>query len=79
MEGQSMVTRKFLASLAAASMVFGSTAASAAPAPARSSSAVDKSESMRGRSAWPIILAILIAAGVIVVISANNDINPRSP
>jgi hypothetical protein len=79
MEGQSMITRKVLASLAAAGLVFGSTAASAA-APAASAdrvaSPVKASEGLAGGWAW--FLALLIAAGLIGVI-ASDDGTPTSP
>jgi hypothetical protein len=81
MEGQSMVTRKVLASLAAAGLVIGSTAASAAPAArseARASSPVASSEGLVG--GWHWFLLLLIVAGVIGVIAAgNNEDVPHSP
>lgn len=81
MEGQSMFTRKVLASVAAAGLVFGSTAAAAAPAALgadRAASPVSASEGLRGGWAW--ILALLILIGVIGVIAAdNNEDAPRSP
>ena len=73
-----MGTRKVLASLAAASMVMGSTAAAAAPA-ARSASPTVTSESL-AHSGWAWFLLVLIIAGTIGVIASGNDENhPRSP
>ena len=76
-----MVTRKVLASLAAAGLVFGSTAAAAAPAAssdARVASPVKASEGLVG--GWHWFLLLLIIAGVIGVIAAGNDQNqPHSP
>ena len=72
-----MFTRKVLASLAAAGLVFGSTAASAATAN-RAAAPVQGSESLHGGWAW--ILALLIVIGVIGVIAAdNNEDVPHSP
>jgi len=79
MEGQSMVTRKVLTGLAAAGLVFGSTAAAAAPAvSARDASPVAASEGLTGGFAW--ILALIIAAGFIGVIASDNGSDtPTSP
>ena len=72
-----MITRKVLASLAAAGLVFGSTAASAAaPAADRVSSPVQAKEGLAGGWAW--FLALLIAAGLIGII-ASDDGTPTSP
>ena len=75
-----MVTRKVLASLAAAGLVFGSTAAAAAPAVAdRVDSPVAASEGLGG-SAWPWLLALLIVIGFIGVVAAGtNEGTPHSP
>ena len=77
-----MVIRKALVALASAGMVFGSTAAAAAPVAVddvRAVSPVGDSESMRGRS-WGWILALLIIAGVIGVIASDSNENiPTSP
>lgn len=77
-----MVIRKVLASLAAAGVVLGSTAAAAAPAAvdgARVESPVAASEDLGG-SAWPWLLALLIVVGIVGVIAANNnDFEPTSP
>jgi hypothetical protein len=71
-----MFTRKVLASLAAAGLVFGSTAASAATAE-RTASPV-KGESLQGGWAW--ILALLIVVGVIAVIASDGSEDaPTSP
>ena len=73
-----MVTPKVLASLAAAGLVFGSTAAVAAPAAARASSPVKSSEGLTG--SWHWILALIIVAGAIGVIAADNsEDTPTSP
>jgi hypothetical protein len=78
MEGQSMGTRKVLASLAAASMVIGSTAAAAAPA-ARIASPTKTSEAL-GHNGWAWFLGLLILVGLIGVIAAgNNEDTPHSP
>ncbi len=78
-----MVTRKILASLAAAGLVLGSTAAAAAPVAAddiaRVGSPVADAEGNTG-SAWPWLLLVLIVVGVIGVIAAgNNEDTPSSP
>ncbi|HLV08301.1 MAG TPA: hypothetical protein VKY80_11565 [Croceibacterium sp.] len=68
-----MVTRKALVALASAGLVFGSTAAAAAPAAAdvRVASPVAEAEGLGGSWAW--ILALIIAAGVIGVIASDGD------
>jgi hypothetical protein len=70
-----MVIRKTLIGLAATGMIFGSTAAAAAPVAgeARSASQVTKSEDLRGFGSFGILLALLIAAGVILVILSDDD------
>ena len=72
-----MVIRKALVALAAAGLVFGSTAAAAAPvAGARDSSPVADAENLN--FAW--IIAILILLGVIGVIASDGDEDlPHSP
>ena len=73
-----MGTRKVLASLAAASMVMGSTAAAAAPA-ARAASPTIASERL-GHNGWAWVLGLLILIGLIGVIAAGNDEDhPHSP
>lgn len=69
-----MVIRKALIALASAGLVFGSTAAAAAPAAieARSGSPVADAEGIGGGS-WAWILALIILAGVIGVIAADSD------
>lgn len=76
-----MFIRKTLTGLVAASMIFGSTAAAAAPAAAdRSGSAVSKSEELTGIGTFPVLLGLLIVAGVIaVVVSNDNEDAPTSP
>ena len=82
MEGQSMFTRKVLASFAAAGLVVGSTAAAAAPAAGsadRVASPIAGADSLHGNG-WAWVLALLILAGVIGVIAAdNNESTPHSP
>jgi hypothetical protein len=69
-----MVIRKALVALASAGMVFGSTAAAAAPVAVddvRAASPVGESEDLR--RSWGWILALLILAGVIGVVLADGD------
>ncbi len=77
-----MVTRKALAALASAGIVFGSTAAAAAPvavSDTRAASSVAESEALGG-SSWAWILALIIVAGVIGVIASDGDEDlPVSP
>ena len=77
-----MFTRKVLASFAAAGLVVGSTAAAAAPVAAhadRVAAPVAGAENVHG-SAWAWVLALLVVAGVIGVIAAdNNESTPHSP
>lgn len=76
-----MVTRKALVALAAAGMVFGSTAAAAAPAAvsgARSASPVDGENLAGAGFAW--IIALLVVIGTIGAIAADGDEDlPTSP
>ncbi len=67
-----MAIRKVLLALASAGMVFGSTAATAAPAvdSLRAGSPVGEAE---GMGAWSWILGLIILAGVIGVIAADGD------
>lgn len=67
-----MIIRKALVALASAGMVFGSTAAVAAPAvdSLRASSPVGESEQL---GAWSWILAVVILAGVIGVVASDGD------
>ncbi len=71
-----MFTRKVLASLAAAGLVLGSTAAAAAPA--RTASPVGEAE---GASAWPAFLGVGVLAILVIVVASNSEIDesPRSP
>lgn len=74
-----MVIRKALLATVSAGLVFGSTAAAAAPAigDARSASSVADAEGLSGFG-W--ILGLIIAAGVIAVIASDNDDDaPVSP
>ena len=74
-----MVIRKALVALAAAGMVFGSTAAAAAPVAVdgvRDASPVGESENLG--FAW--IIGIIILIGVIGVIASDGDEDlPTSP
>ena len=76
-----MVIRKALVALASAGMVFGSTAAAAAPVATddvRAASPVNEAEGLRGSWGW--ILALIIIAGVIgVIASDSNEDVPVSP
>ena len=66
-----MIIRKALFALASAGLVFGSTAAVAAPAAAdRTASPVDEAE---GISGWGWILGLIILAGTIGVIASDGD------
>ena len=68
-----MVIRKALVALATAGMVFGSTAAAAAPVAvdeARAASPVGEAENI---GSWGWILALLIVVGVIGIIAADGD------
>jgi hypothetical protein len=75
-----MVIRKALVALASAGMVFGSTAAAAAPVAVddvRAASPVAEAEGLRS---WHWILVVIILAGVIGVIAADGNENvPTSP
>lgn len=73
-----MVIRKVLLATVSAGLVFGSTAAVAAPAvgEARSASSVADAEGISGFG-W--ILGLIIAAGVVAVIVADDDDAPVSP
>ena len=75
-----MVIRKALVALASAGMVFGSTAAAAAPvADVRAASPVADADGIGGGS-WAWILALIILAGVIGVIASDSDEDlPTSP
>jgi len=80
-EGHKMIVRKSLIGLAAAGLVFGSTAAAAAPVAAdRSGSPVAESEDLAGVGTFGLLLALLIVAGVIAIILSDDDEDaPISP
>ena len=72
-----MIYRKALVALASAGLVFGSTAAAAAPAQveqARAASPVDEAEGIRG---WGWILLLAAALAVLGLTVLDND--PQSP
>lgn len=76
-----MAIRKTLIALAAAGMVFGSTAAAATPGVGemRSGSPVTSAEGIRVNS-WTWILALIIIAAVIgVLVADTEDTTPVSP
>ena len=73
-----MIIRKALIGLASAGLVFGSTAAAAAPVAmddVRVGSSVDQAEEL---SSFGWVVAVLIFAGVIGVILADDDEDPIS-
>ena len=73
-----MVIRKALVALAATGLVFGSTAAAAAPAPAetaRVASPVNETENLRG---WFWILLVFAAVGGLIYALTGSD-EPASP
>ena len=76
-----MVIRKALVALAAAGMVFGSTAVAAAPVAVddvRVASPVADAEGLRG--SWHWLLLLIIVAGVIGVIASDSGEDlPSSP
>lgn len=76
-----MIIRKSLLGLAAVGMVFGSTAATAAPAALdRSGSDVAASEDLAGVGTFGLLLALLIVAGVAAIILSDDDEDaPTSP
>jgi hypothetical protein len=78
-----MIVRKALAALACAGLVFGSSAAAAAPVAiddVRASSPVAESDSLRGmRGSFGIILILIIIAGVLGVVLAGDEGSPESP
>jgi len=76
-----MTFRKLIVNLTAASLVLGSTAATAAPvaSEARSGSHVAQSNDLAGIGTFGILLGVLIAAGIIAVIASDNNNNPASP
>ena len=69
-----MIIRKSLIGLAAAGMVFGSTAAAAAPAAeARTASSVSESEGLAGVGTFGLLLGLLIVAGALGIILSDDD------
>lgn len=76
-----MIIRKSLIGLAAAGMIFGSTAATAAPvALDRSGSDVGASEELAGVGTFGLLLGLLIVAGVVAIVVSDDDEDfPTSP
>jgi len=76
-----MIVRKSLVSLAAAGLIFGSTAAAAAPVAAdRASSEVTASEDFAGLGTFGLLLGLLIVAGVVLIIASDDEEDaPTSP
>ena len=76
-----MTFRKSFISLAVASLVFGSTAAAAAPVAsnARSGSRVTQSDDLAGIGTFGILVGVLLAAGLIAIIATNHNNKPASP
>ncbi|HYD24611.1 MAG TPA: hypothetical protein VEB68_07420 [Croceibacterium sp.] len=74
-----MFIRKALVALASAGLVFGSTAAAAAPAEVadvRAASPVGESENL---GSWAWILLVVIIIGALGAIAADKGGNPTSP
>ena len=75
-----MIIRKSLLGLAAAGMVFGSTAATAAPVAMDRSGSDVSGEELAGVGTFGLLLALLIVAGVIAVVLSDDDEDlPTSP
>ena len=76
-----MIIRKSLLGIAAAGMIVGSTAATAAPvAMDRAGSDVAASEDLAGVGTFGLLLALLIVAGVIAIVMSDDDEDlPTSP
>jgi len=70
-----MVIRKTLTSLAAASLIFGSAAAAAAPAAgeSRSASEVLNAQDMVKRGTLGLLIAFLVATGILIIILSDDD------
>ena len=80
-KGTQMIVRKSLVSLAAAGLIFGSTAAAAAPVAAdRAASDVTVSDEMGGIGTFGLLLGLLIVAGVVaIIVSDDEEDAPTSP
>ena len=76
-----MIMRNALLGLAAVGMLFGSTAAAAAPAALdRSGSEVTASEDVAGIGTFGLLLGVLILVGIIAVLASDDDEDlPASP
>ena len=80
-KGTHMIVRKSLVSLAAAGLIFGSTAAAAAPVAAdRAASDVTVSDEMGGIGTFGLLLGLMIVAGVVaIIVSDDEEDAPTSP
>ena len=75
-----MIIRKSLLGLAAAGMVFGSTAATAAPVAMDRAGSEVAGEELAGVGTFGLLLALLIVAGVIAIVMSDDDDDlPTSP
>ena len=75
-----MIIRKSLLGLAAAGMVFGSTAATAAPVSMDRAGSDVASDELAGVGTFGLLLALLIVAGVVAVVMSDDDEDlPTSP
>ena len=75
-----MIVRKSLVSLAAAGLIFGSTAAAAAPVADRAASEVTAADEFAGVGTFGLLLGLLIVAGVVaIIVSDDEEDAPTSP
>ena len=75
-----MIIRKSLLGLAAAGMVFGSTAATAAPVAMDRTGSDVAGDELAGVGTFGLLLALLIVAGVVAVVMSDDDEDlPTSP
>jgi hypothetical protein len=78
-EGQQMVIRKSLVSLAAAGLVLGSSASAATPTAAREGSPVAKSDKLAGIGTFGLLIGLVVIAGVVAIVLSDNHHKPKSP